>query len=278
MKTRISIRTVGQFGNQLFDYCFAKVLAARTGLAYVPPSCFYDKRRRRLNWTGPPLFAMQPSPQVGTPGSKHYTTCAGHWVDFTRFDDAGFITFTTGYYQRYEFYKPYKELIRNEWLKLLAEPVPTDDNAVYIHARRTDYVSPPGASLNPYAQATATTLDEYAACLRHFPDARRLVITTDNPDDPFLNEFHLLGLPFEITRGTWDSDLRLLLSCRNLLMSQSTYSWWAGFLGQAERIVCPLFPNTLWYLGKDITGHPVQHDLPNLIVDDEPDRWVWVTE
>jgi hypothetical protein len=131
---------------------------------------------------------------------------------------------------------------------------------------------------NPNAHCLASSIDEYRSCLSHFPDAKRLVIVTDDPNDPFHREFDQLGLPWTISGLTWDQDFLLLASCRWMIMSQSTYSWWAGFLGRAERIVCPLFPGTHWHLGKDLIGAPVTHDVPNLIVDDEPGRWIWVSQ
>jgi hypothetical protein len=69
-----------------------------------------------------------------------------------------------------------------------------------------------------------------------------------------------------------------MASARKLLMSQSTFSWWAGWLGRAERIVCPLFAPSHWHFGSKLYGPPDPGalDFPNLIVDDEP-RWEFVS-
>lgn len=276
--TAIRVDLIGQLGNQLFAYCFAKVLAVRTGLSYRAPRGFMDKQGCPIRWTGEPLFRMLPSPGRSSSNERPIRLRCGHWVDLGSLDHATKIHLSSGYYQRYEYYQPFVNTIRDDWLKLQVPFVQTDPGAVYCHVRRTDYVPTPKRPVTQRQQPLAATLDEYAACLRHFPDAKRLVVCTDDPRDPWLHELDRLGLPWEISGGTWDQDLMLLMSAENLLMCQSTYSWWAGFLGRAQRIVCPVFPGTHWRLGMDggITGPPTNGDYPSLCVDDDH-RWIWET-
>jgi hypothetical protein len=177
-----------------------------------------------------------------------------------------------GYYQRYELFQPWKGRIRQDWLRIELPFVDTAPDAVYIHVRRTDYVGG-----NPTVQGCATSLDEFARCLQEFPDAKRLIIATDHPKDPFHRQFTRLGLPYTISGLPWDKDFLLLASCRWMIMSESTYSWWAAFLGRAERIACPVFPRSFWRYGLNLKG-PASPDYVNLFVDDEPGRWLWVTE
>ena len=260
----------------MFSYLFGKVLAARTGLAYRPPAHWLDKQGWTLRWTGDPLFGMQPT--AGRPGTNrnHVKLLGGHWHDLQDIEHATRITCRLGYYQRYEYYRPYRDQIRDEWLRLQTPLLTTDPSAVYCHVRRRDYLPTPQRPVTHRQQPLAATIDEYAACLRHFPEARRLVLCTDDPRDPFLYEFSRFGLPVTINGGTWDQDLLTLLSADNLLISQSTYSWWAGFLGRAQQIVCPVFPGTHWRLGLDggLVGPPSNGDFPSMCVDDDP-RWIW---
>jgi len=274
--TAIRVNLIGQLGNQLCIHVFAKVLAARTGLCYRAPRCFLDKGGRPLQWTGAPLFTMTPSPGRSAGDRRPVKLRCGHWVDVPALERATRITLQNGYYQRYEYFRPYVDEIRHEWLKLQRPFVETDPAAVYCHVRRRDYVPTAQRPVTQQQQPLAATLDEYAACRRHFPDAKRLVVCTDDPRDPWLYELSRLGLPVTINGGTWDTDLLTLLSAENLLICQSTYSWWAGFLGRARRIVCPVFPGTHWRLGMDggITGPPTNGDFPSLCVDDDP-RWIW---
>jgi hypothetical protein len=275
----IQLRFIGQFGNQLFQYCFARIVACRTGLGFTPPDAFLTKNGKPVVWSGTPLFQLaRCGGELRRRGADLLIAAGNHYDLDTLGHDVRRVRIRTGYFQRYELYRPYKEQIRTDWLRLQVPLIATDPEAVYVHVRRADYVPGVGNPNDPRRHALATTIDEYAACLKHFDDAKRLVLCTDDPHDPFLHEFHRLGLPFSLSGGTWDQDLLLLLSADNLLICQSTYSWWAGFLGRARKIVCPLSRGTLWWFGATEGQGPTKPDHPNLIVDDEPDRWTWVTQ
>lgn len=267
----IAVRFMGQIGNQMFQYCMGHILALRTGQRYNAPRVWLNKRGRPVQWSGPPLFPLHCHDGTRAVGDAQevYVT---HWLDVAAIDMARPVFVRHAYFQRYELFRDYKDCIRAEWLRLQVPFVETEQDAVYIHVRRTDYVDG-----NPAIQGLSTRLDEYARCLEEFPDATRLIIVTDDPNDPFHNEFTKLGLPWTISGLPWDQDFMLLASCRWLLMSQSTYSWWAGFLGRPERIVCPMFNGSFWRHGVGLYG-PSTPDYPNLYVDDEPDRWKWILE
>lgn len=260
---------MGQIGNQLFQYLVGKILAEQTGLLYSPPPSFLDKGGHPVKWSARAIWRMTPTPgRVVTEPERKYHLM--HELDWSLFDGEHRITITHGYFQKWSNFCPWKARIKEEWLPIPPERfVATDDDAVYVHVRRTDYVDvgnkrPPDRATQGYA----TSLDEFRECLREFPDAKRLVLVTDAPRDPFINLFDRL-LPSTVSGLPWDQDFLLLASARNLLMSQSTYSWWAGVLGRAERIVCPIPQGTFWQRGMTQAG------FPHLYVDDEPERWRW---
>lgn len=220
-------------------------------------------------------------PSAGTPRStgRKLTLQFDHWCDLSGIDESvRQVNVLHCYAQRYELLQPYKEQIRHDWLRLRVPYVETDPTAVYMHVRRTDYVPGVDNPNQPERHCLAATLDDYAACLKEFPEARRLIVATDDPRDPFMDRLKTLGLPVDILGGRWDTDFLALASARWLIMPQSTYSWWAGFLGRAERIVCPIREGTHWWYGKDLRGAPAagQRDYPNLYVYDEPERWTWL--
>jgi len=274
----IDVRFDGRIGNQCMQYVVGKILALRTGVRYDPPASFVDGKRKPVIWSGEPLFTMKPTPgkSIATLPSTRRNYAHVHWANLDALEIASPIE---GYFQRYELIREYKDRIRNEWLKIPDDRfLPTDPDAVYIHVRRTDFVDIGGGRApDTTRQCAAATLDEYAACLKHFPDAKRLVLVTDDITDAFLLRFVAFGLPVIIQSLAWDIDFLTLASCRWLLISQSTFSWWAGFLGRAEKIVCPVFGGSYWGNGLGAIGAD-RAEYPNLLVSDEPGRWVWVTE
>lgn len=274
----INVKFEGQWGNQAMQYCIAKILSHKTGIRYDPPASFLDKRGNPVVWSGEPLFVPQSTEGVGLDWSppKRGPTPHLHWIDLDTVDPTKPIA---GYFQRYELLQPFKYAIREKWLNIPADRhVATDPEAVYIHVRRTDFVDIGGGQApDTTRQCSATTMDEYAACLKQFPDARRVVLVTDNLWDPFLSQFNRFGLPWMAQSDAWDIDFLTLASCKWLLISQSTFSWWAGFLGRAEKIVAPVFPGTYWGNGLGAIGAD-REEFPNLHPSDEPERWTWVTE
>lgn len=275
VESQITVHFWGQFGNQLFQYVAGKIMSEVSGLSFTPPSTFLTKSGQPVTWNGPPLFVMQPSEGTrqarGGPHVEHTTM---QWIDWQSLAHANSVTLK-GYFQRYECLKPWKQQIK-EWLTIQRPFVETDPEAVYVHCRLTDYVRGVDNPNDPSRHGISTTIEEYRRCLKHFPDAKKMVICTDAPNDPWLKNFDQISLPWTVSTGTWDDDFLSMASCRWLLIAQSTFSWWAGFLGQAERIVCPLSPKTIWHYGKNVFGPPRRgRDFPNLIVDDEPGRWIW---
>ena len=274
----VNVRFMGQFGNQLFQYVGGKILADITGLPFQPPRSFLTKSGSPVNWTSQPLIVMEPTDGEARSGGESLAYKGEHWINWDdyRSSNISSVSLRHGYLQRYECLKPWKDKIRNEWLKLQSPYANVDQDAVHIHCRRADYVLGVGNPSRPDLHGIAATIDEYAACLKEFPDAKRLVVYTDDMRDPWLHEFHKLGLPWMVSGGRWDEDFLSLASARWIIIPQSTFSWWAAFLGRAERIACPLSKGTLWHYGKDLYGPPSERDFPNLIVTDEPDRWRWI--
>lgn len=272
---------VGQFANQALQFVLARILADRTGLAYNAPSYFKTKSGDPVQWSGEPLFTMQSAPGRHADGIPQIID-AWQWFDIGSLDPRRPVIVRQWFGQRYEILKPYKDRIRNEWLCIPPERfVETDDEAVYVHVRRGDYIEyAPGRMADPMLQGTATTLDEFERCLAEFPDAKRIIAVTDSPwdapdEEVFVKRF---GKP---VATAWDIDFLTLASARWVVLSQSTYSWFAAFLGRAEKVVCSVRPGTFWGNGVGLQGPqmgPGGRDFPNLYVDDEPGRWVWLTE
>jgi len=260
--TSIVTPLAGQFGDQLFQYVAGKIMADVTGLSYVPPFSFLTPHGHPVAWSGPPVFAMTPTvakirPQDGV--TKQFI--GEHWIDWSEFKGASQV-FMQGFFQRYECIKPWKEHIKSQWLVPNVSVPLSNSNTLYIHYQKFD---------------RQITLKEYDACIQQFSDIKRLAICTSDPNDDGLNCFDQLGIPWAIANGSWDSDFLTLLSAKWLIISQTTYAWWAAFLGQAKKIVCPIPNGTLWSYSRSGKPKP-QKDYPNLIVDDEPERWIWMDD
>lgn len=271
----IAMQFAGQIGNQMVEYCVAKIIAERTGLAYQPSDDFFKKDGSPIAWSDKPLFRMAPTRgrilQSDPPGWQMID--AMHWLDLDAIDGSRPVS-VRGFFQRYELLRPWKNRIRKEWLSLSPWRIgPTDPEAVYVHVRRTDYVDiGEGRPPDTTRQERASTPEEFARCIAEFSGAKRLVLVTDDPTGAAAMPW---PLPFTVQSAAWDVDFLTLASARWLVCSCSTFSWWAGWLGHAERIAIPVFPGTYWHNGLGAVG-PDRPDFPNLYPDDEAERWRWL--
>jgi hypothetical protein len=158
-----------------------------------------------------------------------------------------------GWFQRSEYYHPYRMRIR-DWLAFDSSiGVPGVRPGVVIHVRRRDYVS----------LGWALPFSYYAEALERIrPRRGDLWIATDDKHDPFLARFRawrpkLLSGP-AVAQMAWMSRA----SC--LVLSQSSFSWWPTFLGNPELVVCPDPAFGIW-------SRVGAADETNLV---EPDRFL----
>lgn len=150
-----------------------------------------------------------------------------------------------GYFQSEAYFADFADTIRAE----LRTRAPADTAQitraacpVCLHLRRGDYQKPENAILQVctgdyYARAAA-------ALKERCPDAT-LFVFSDDPDWARAN-LDTCGLPAVfLPRGEAAQDLAKMQACRHFILSNSTYSWWAQYLGgAADKLV--LAPDR-WY-------------------------------
>jgi len=152
-----------------------------------------------------------------------------------------------GYFQRYEYYRPYKQLIRTRWLPPLPSVAAAPDAGdLVMHVRRKDYI----------AYGWAASFSYYQSALdRH--NFKRLVLVTDDPQGPFFLRFRSYRPIF--FRGNAQESFAFMARAKRLVISQSSFSWWAAFLSEAESVVMPKPSFGIW----------AEPDV-DLSIDDEP--------
>lgn len=211
----IDVRYKARLGNNLFQYCFGRILAEALG------------------------FELHASPIDGLPntseavaGSRHdepEVVLTGQRVDLDAIvrDRRPRKIVLDGWFQRYEYYRPHRDRIRR-WLKFGSEvTVPKTKPGTVLHIRRTDYVQ----------LGWALPFSFYEQALQQVPSVGDLWVVTDDPRDPFFRRFDRWRPKF--ATGTPLDDLCLMAAARSIVMSQSTFSWWPTILGDPDVVVCP---------------------------------------
>ena len=190
----------GRFGNQLFQYAFAKAYADRHGSILQTPAWVGQKLFEHIN--DPPITKQLPKTSVdNVPWGK---------VDIDLF----------GYFQFKECFDYYsltwlRQLFQfgHRWLLMF----PKEGQYVAAHRRSGDY-------LTKHQRVYCTVKEEsFIRAYREFNlDNQRLIWVSEerpNTDDRLTTDVSFL------------KDFMILMNADVLLRSNSTFSWWAGTLG-----------------------------------------------
>ncbi len=219
----IEVRYKALLGNNLFQYCLGRILAEELG------------------------FSLQASAIRGFPNTQERVAGAchcepvqrltGYWIDLDGIlaDRSKRRIVLDGWFQRFEYYRPYRKTIR-QWLALdPAIQIPAAKPDLVLHVRRTDYV----------ALGWALPFSYYESAIRQaLSEGGEIWIATDDRSDPFFRRFRRWRPKF--LSGSALEQMALMMRSPRLVLSQSTFSWWPAFLGDAVEIVAPIPSFGIW--------------------------------
>lgn len=98
-----------------------------------------------------------------------------------------------------------------------------------IHVRRGDYVNNPF-----YVDLTKTSY--YYNAMQLFPGEHFMVFS----DDIEWCKQHAVFKNCSFSEGHDEvKDMNILASCKGIIMANSSFSWWAAYIGKAEKIIAP---------------------------------------
>jgi hypothetical protein len=213
----IRVNYLGRLGNNMFQYCLGRIFAEEWGC--------------ELHAEPLPDFPNTAHPVLGNNYQAPVETIVGHTIDFTGIlrNSSQRKLVLDGFFQRYEYYRPYRAQIQN-WLSFSPDTqVPTPDpHSVVLNVRRTDYIS--------YGWALPFSFYRDAlACIS--PSPKKIWIVTDDSSDPFFKSFEPWQPNF--FHGSPAEQMLFMTRARHFVMSQSTFSWWPTFLGNHQQVICP---------------------------------------
>jgi hypothetical protein len=283
----------GGLGNQMFQYAAGRRLAyirqveLKLDLSWFTSQKLRTYRLDKFNIQAHPASCMEITALTGanlSPGYKTLHRLSQRLKPFTRrtvlserigiFEPgvliAGGNVYLHGYWQSEKYFSEIQNLLRDEFtlkespdqasLAIAADIKST--TAIGLHIRRGDYASDEytnqyhGLCSLEYYQLSAARISE------HFSDIHIFVFS----DDPGWVRHHLkLDYPTTlIDQANSDiEDLWLMSQCRHFIIANSSFSWWAAWLGTAQekQVFAPLH----WFSDQ-------QNESPHLI----PPSWIRV--
>lgn len=279
----IRIVLLGRTGNHLFQYALGRVLAERHGVPLVLDASWFN----REGWAEVSHFLKLPLKarvvrrfSIATRAlrnftGKHYWEFRGvpvlkELVDDQSFDErfvnAPADCMLFGYFQTPRFFENLAEELRVElnemiWLGARAPSVQasascggsveaqlSQPNSVAVHVRRGDYLKHPALDVcdMPYYREAMRRMRARIADARFY-------IFSDDPDwchAQFNGSDHLVIDSGPVGRDPLH-DLRLMSLASHHIIANSTYSWWAAWLGNkaGQQVIMP----DRWY-NRDIVA------------------------
>lgn len=208
---------IGRFGNNLFQYVYARLFAEKHGLKLLTPFCHENIVRMKSQCGGSTILA----PIIGIDDNHEYML-NDRTIDRAQYH-------FNGYFQKSEWYIPYIDKIKE-----FAKPVQTIDcinyDDIVIHIRRSDYPHQCQIHSNWYLNILRT---------EKFNKLYIVMEPASADPDPvglnaYLNEFsHYSPI---IISGSVADDWNFLRKFDRILISNSTYAWWAAFFSDASKI------------------------------------------
>ena len=254
----VVVKLMGGMGNQMFQYAAGLALARRTGARLTLDLGFLLDRTPRPDFVfrnyDLDLFDLAADCEV----SKDARAVAQGLPLFKEkhFNyDPGFESLTgshqlDGYWQSPRYFEPIADEIRRTFTTFRTRLTPAQQamaeriragHAVCVNVRRGDFVSTPqgrtchGVCEADYFRHAAQVI------LRRVPDAHFFVFSDDVK---WCRKANLLaGAPCTFVGHDYAGDrfgayLQLMMSCRHFIVPNSTFGWWAAFLGTApDKIV-----------------------------------------
>lgn len=240
-----------RMGNRMFNYAFGKILARDKGV-----ECFHNS-----------------IPDYNIPNnlsSYHYThepyvstrSFGNNRVDYNDLLRAGNVR-VDSFLQRAEYYIGNREYVR-ELFGMSAPQQTINSDKLVIHYRDTDYRS----------LGLVFNFNFYNKLINE-SGFNQVVIVTDDSNNEDVKKLLAIGCTLS-TEGyvnefshSWfprdKADFQTLLTSENIVVSHSSYSWWAAFLGDHKRIIFPFSKNDkkMWKCSPDRDDIDLYFNLGN---------------
>ncbi|MCK9344979.1 MAG: alpha-1,2-fucosyltransferase [Candidatus Pacebacteria bacterium] len=224
----------GRLGNQLFQYAFLRTQAERLGVKFYCPT-----------WEGDSIFNLGDEGArcaEFVPRTYYEDHSNGYNLDATQIQDG---TDIAGFFQSDKYFKKgdvHRWFSFNESLFVAVNKKYSDINfseSTGLHVRLGDYTTPQLVFYVPRPEFYKKALE--------LVDHKRSILVFS--DDVVFAKKYLKGIPgnfvyMEKNKGY--EDLYLMSKCRDVVISSSSFSWWAAFLNtySDKKVVMP----ASWFL------------------------------
>ena len=210
----IQVNYSGRLGNHLFQYVFSRLVAEKFGYQLVS-----DLPQN-------PIIRSSPLPKGKIFNTSPVIIGEGLGPGYHFPESLGEFTYIVdGYFQNIDYYREKRELIKGFFSYSCPTQINFDD--IVIHVRLRDYkiFGIGGSVIDPQYYVEALEREKF----------RKIYVVTDEPGDKEYFRF-LQGYEYEFFAGSATVSFYFLMSFDRIVIGNSSFSWWAAFLGNYSRI------------------------------------------
>ena len=215
----IKIKYNGRLGNNLFQYSFGRILAFEKNYFLsandIPGfvntgDCYYSNKKLPI---------------------KH--TLSNHKIDFDSILNLNDGILLNGHFERFEYFQNYKDKIKN-WLytprpsKKILEKYKITNKSCIIHLRMDDVWKKQIGINSKQAEKMLTNISNFD----------KLYICSDQIKNKNCQYFKKKYNAIMIKENVIET-YKLIKEFKKIVLSPSTFSWWAAWLSDANEIVIP---------------------------------------
>jgi hypothetical protein len=218
----------GRMGNRMFQYAFARILSEMKKCPmHAEPLLNFKNTLNTLPLASPSSNAIY---------TRNY---GSHTVDMNELVHSSRDIVVNSYVQKWFYYVAFQEEIK-KWFHLDIEnhTKPANDELV-IHVRETDY--------NAIGMTFPAEL--YVNAVKKLGYSKNTVVT-DNFESPIALALKDMGCSIlsdkyvdtfsYVNNDNIMRDFIYMMMAGHLLISHSSFSWWAAFLGNHDKVYCPV--------------------------------------
>ena len=234
---------LGRFGNQMFQYAALRGIAANSNTNFCLPKWDSEVNDGLGNMLRTELFDCFKMESVNNlniqliDSDRPTVPESGFNFDSKIFNCDDWISLW-GFFQSEKYFKNVEDIIREDFTfrdeildpcKEMMDSV--EGQVVGLHIRRTDFLTNPNHNF--------VGLEYYKKALENFNDSTNVLVLSDDPkwcheqslfqDDRFMISDSENGY----------IDMCLMSMCTDYIIANSSFSWWAAWLGNRGKVIAP---------------------------------------
>lgn len=257
------------WGNKVIQYCFARALGSELDyyvnckkIPFLPNSGNWNFKGQRIN-----------TPKIIIDHKSKYR----HYVDISELKSMTPCHFNIrSYLEYYPNISNYREQIRSDWCYIpdnLDEECINNNLKVYNNGKFSrmsiDNITPRDLVVSVRLgrdylgqHRYRLLLGDYFKIIIDSIDYDRLFVTSQDPFNPILEDLYPYN-PIMLQHVSALHTFNFIRRFNKIILSQSTYSWWAAYLSEAQEIYFPITKDGPWSYGADQRAKwkDYKHDL-----------------